>query len=370
MYTIDTCGKTLLDTFDNLLSYAKINFMTAAPGKRNPSAGQGTNDASKGSSSVSESNIHLGSLIEEVVDTVFAGQEFIRTGPIKPPEADLGAFAVRSHSQATIKGRGLDGINVSVRYASPDSSQWVFRIQPGAWRRIALNLVGNALKYTERGSVSVRVETVLIPGEEDSRVELRLLVSDTGRGMSEEFQRSSLFKPFVQEDSLSPGTGLGLNIVKQIVTGMDGRISVSSRKGEGTDISVSVPVHCGTKVTKASSLSNISEKCKGVHLKILEHAITSSGPNDTVWTFADICKQSFGLAVNFDSVPGEMNIYIATERYIRSSAGKRFSRHSRSSREGKSALIVLCKDSASVGASRKLGIAAQLSSYVDYISQP
>jgi CheY-like chemotaxis protein len=100
--------------------------------------------------------------------------------------------------------------------------------------QVLLNLVGNAVKFTERGRVSVDV--VLASAEGDS-LELEFQVRDTGIGLSAE-QRERLLAPFSQADASSTrkygGSGLGLAIAKQLVELMGGRIWVESVQGLGS----------------------------------------------------------------------------------------------------------------------------------------
>lgn len=105
---------------------------------------------------------------------------------------------------------------------------------PGRLRQVLVNLVSNALKFTERGSVKLSVELAKLEGD---RALLRFIVRDTGIGMDPEtIQR--LFQPFMQADSSTTrkygGTGLGLAISRQLVEMMEGDIGVQSQAGQGS----------------------------------------------------------------------------------------------------------------------------------------
>ena len=105
---------------------------------------------------------------------------------------------------------------------------------PHRLTQIIVNLLNNAVKFTERGEVAL--ETMLL-AEEDDRVQLKFSVRDTGIGLSPK-QIDKLFRPFTQADGSTTrkfgGTGLGLSISKQLVELMDGRIWCESVQGEGS----------------------------------------------------------------------------------------------------------------------------------------
>ena len=111
---------------------------------------------------------------------------------------------------------------------------------PTRLRQVWMNLIGNAIKFTERGSVSVSLEVAQCDG---SSVTLRGQVSDTGAGIEAD-ALSQLFEPFAQGDSSTArrygGTGLGLAICKGLVEQMGGSIRVDSRVGVGTTFTFEV----------------------------------------------------------------------------------------------------------------------------------
>ena len=107
-------------------------------------------------------------------------------------------------------------------------------------RQVLLNVLGNAVKFTDKGSVSLNVNKT---ASYDGKSTLCFEIKDTGIGMSEEFL-PNLFDTFTQEDESSTSkygsSGLGMAITKRIVDMMNGQIEVESEKGKGTTFDITV----------------------------------------------------------------------------------------------------------------------------------
>ncbi|HTT99067.1 MAG TPA: response regulator [Rhizomicrobium sp.] len=136
------------------------------------------------------------------------------------------------------------GIDMAV-FVEP-AARGAYRGDPTRVRQILLNLLNNAIKFTEKGGVSIEVVVKLGHrlAETGAAVPLRFEVTDTGIGMAESV-REKLFQKFTQADSSMTrrfgGTGLGLAICKQLVELMHGEIGVNSTLGDGSKFWFEVP---------------------------------------------------------------------------------------------------------------------------------
>lgn len=137
-------------------------------------------------------------------------------------------------------------------------------------RQILFNLVGNALKFTEKGTVKIEIVPVFV--RQDNICRVLFSVADTGIGISED-QLDQLFKPFVQVDSSYTrkfqGAGLGLAIVKRLVELMDGSIVVDSIPGSGTTVYFVLPFRLPESADKPLPEQESQAGIEGQSLRIL-----------------------------------------------------------------------------------------------------
>jgi signal transduction histidine kinase/CheY-like chemotaxis protein len=173
-----------------------------------------------------------GELLLEIINDVLdfskieAGKLELEVGPfdlLGLVESVPELLAPRAH------GKGLE----IACYVAP-SAHGIYRGDSGRIRQVLLNLVGNAVKFTERGSVLVQVASLGLRGSEDR---IRFDVKDTGIGIPPE-SIGRLFSSFTQVDASTSrrfgGTGLGLAICKRLVEAMGGQIGVLSTPGQGS----------------------------------------------------------------------------------------------------------------------------------------
>ncbi|KAE8145765.1 hypothetical protein BDV25DRAFT_163925 [Aspergillus avenaceus] len=246
--TIDACGRTLLDTMNQVLDYSKIvslekSWRHMRRDRMVASDYQFLDRLSAHLDTYVATDLAL--LTEEVVEGVCLGHAYGQKSTISSDQP----MVVTPSEETPSVGDGSASktcrpeVDVVLNIAQND---WVYQTQPGALRRIIMNVFGNAMKYTDSGRVSVLLELTEADGRSRrSSVEdlVTLVVSDTGKGISEEFLRGRLYTPFAQEDSLAVGTGLGLSIVRSLVKSLNGRIDVNSTPGEGTVVKVTIPFH-------------------------------------------------------------------------------------------------------------------------------
>jgi two-component system, sensor histidine kinase and response regulator len=171
-----------------------------------------------------ESGGSLLEILNDILDLskIEAGKLTIESAEMSPRAVIQGAC---DGAQVVARRKGI-----TLQYSIEDSVPGLVISDPVRVRQVLMNLVNNAVKFTESGGVSVRVRL-------EGQNQLRMEVKDTGIGLSAE-QRERLFKPFSQADDSTTrkfgGTGLGLSICQKLVERMNGEIGVESEAGQGS----------------------------------------------------------------------------------------------------------------------------------------
>ncbi|KAI1846913.1 hypothetical protein JX266_007134 [Neoarthrinium moseri] len=252
LHSMESCGRTLLDVIEHLLDFSKLNrfVQSAKAQKKNRKHG---NRQLKDQQQSFESkmtplaiDVDLSVLIEETVESVHAGFNYGHSRRDQSSQAhsqeslyNQGSFTYQADQGAVRASNGA----VSIYLDIDANVKWTRHIQPGGLRRIIMNILGNSMKYTDTGYIIVKMRQIKVPLKRNRyQTNLKLTVTDSGKGIGPDFLRDKLFTPFSQEDSLQPGTGLGLSLIQQIITLLKGSIAVESQLGRGTSIEVTVPL--------------------------------------------------------------------------------------------------------------------------------
>lgn len=151
------------------------------------------------------------------------------------------SFSTADPSPTELPSGAIGSVEVILDIAYND---WTFCTEPGALRRILMNLVENAMKFTQDGFVHVKVEGST--QDLTSTPFINLTIADSGQGIAPGYLKDKVFSPFFQESSLTTGTGLGLSLVKAIIRTMGGKINVDSAMGVGTKVTVKLPMVRGS----------------------------------------------------------------------------------------------------------------------------
>ncbi len=180
---------------------------------------------------------HLLGLINDILDIskIEAGRmtvEEIETSPVQLAEEVVSLLHMRAAGK---------GITLRLEHALPLPR---FSSDPLRVRQVLMNIVGNAIKFTDTGGVVLRTSMDVDPAPDGRRL-LRFQITDTGIGMSPE-QLARLFRPFTQADTSMTrrfgGTGLGLMISQRLMGMLGGDIRISSEAGKGTAVTLTLAV--------------------------------------------------------------------------------------------------------------------------------
>lgn len=182
-----------------------------------------------------ESIEHLNDVVSNILlhAKIEAGKINIVSIPFDPEQTISALIKTQSNNKILLE-KGLK-FNVNL-----PEKKFLVKGDAAKLKIIFLNLLTNAIKFTKKGVISISLLLEIISPQ---KTNIRIIVSDTGIGMTEEEQRK-VFNRFsqIQETGSNIGTGLGLSIAKGFVDAMDGNITVSSRKGYGTTFTVTIPM--------------------------------------------------------------------------------------------------------------------------------
>ncbi|KAM0361887.1 hypothetical protein ACHAPK_011695 [Fusarium culmorum] len=319
-HMIETCCRTLCETTEHLLDFSKVNQTAQQQNPLNSVQNQ-SNPNGTGAGGLARP-VSLDLLVEDVMESVSAGHDyqclsiaevFINSKPRK--HSDIRAIRQLDSMQAaeelnpTGSSNDLDQLqkrDVSVFLLYDPACSWYFHTVAGAIRRIVMNIFGNSLKYTSQGiiTVSLTQSEPSIAGSQERTV--TLVIEDSGRGISEEFLKNGIFKPFSQEDELSAGTGLGLSFVQKLTSQLGGRISIVSQHNVGTKVTVSLPLTLSPiQELPAEQPAEGQNTCRGLrarvvnNVKSLGHASPIVSAEDAV--LETLCCDHIGMKLCTES---------------------------------------------------------------------
>ncbi|KAI1136371.1 hypothetical protein F5Y05DRAFT_415140 [Hypoxylon sp. FL0543] len=386
---IETCGKTLLDTIDHLLDYAKINNLNRASSHLGSPGGRKTWKDTRSVAEPLSTNFDLALLLEEVVEAVFAGQTFRKINlrhhdPVDEATSHIKSIALDDSStteeqihSGSVKFSG----KVFLVFHIQKLASWYLQGQTGGLRRVIMNVVGNAIKYCRTGCIDVSLEAKQIT---PSDVEVEFSVKDTGIGMTQNFLTNHLFKAFSQEDSFTPGTGLGLSITSQIVRNMNGQIRVDSEKGVGTHVNITFPMKTAApgpyNGVQDDILREAMKAAAGRKVCILdpllgEHSATGELPK-LESSIATFCKEWFDMTVieskTVEADPDTALYIYAEPPPIEHLVRQHLKRKEMGDTGKEAALLIICTNAFEAAALRAAGIKdlISLGRIIEVISQP
>lgn len=184
---------------------------------------------------VKEASGYLLDLINDVLD-----MNRLESGNVQMEEVPFNLQSLLSEVNSIMELQAHDrGLSYQMK---EEGVHWNLLGSPLHLRQILLNIIGNAVKYNkENGTIAIECKEINAAGE---KTMYQFVCTDSGIGMSEEFQKH-LFEPFSQEENSArttyEGTGLGLSIVKKLVEQMNGKLTFTSKKGEGTSFTICIP---------------------------------------------------------------------------------------------------------------------------------
>ncbi|MDE3135234.1 MAG: response regulator [Acidobacteriota bacterium] len=316
---------------------------------------------------VAESSSSLLSLLNDILDF-----SKIEAGKL---ELDRAPFSLRDTVEGAVKS-----LAVRAQQKHLELSCYIHKEVPDALvgdalrlRQILLNLAGNAIKFTDRGEILLRVE---MESSEPDGVTLHFAVSDTGPGVPADKQKT-IFGSFVQADASTTsrygGTGLGLTIASQLVSLMNGRIWLKSRVGHGSIFHFTARFEVQSESAKPAR-PVLPESLRGLPVLV----VTSSATNRRIfkemlsgWSMKPVAAGPAEALRRIDRAERARRPFalLLVDSPMPSMDGLGFVRRVRKHPRHRSAAIILLTSSvntAEVARARKLGVAACLTKPVKH----
>ncbi|MCG2838038.1 ATP-binding protein [Photobacterium sp. WH77] len=213
-----------------------------------------------------DSGKHMMSLLNDILDFSKIEQGKLKLDKTHFCFTDL-VGTIESTYYSLAKEKGL-AFNIDCGF---DQETW-FYADKSRIRQILFNLISNAIKFTDKGHVRVRMRRALLTGGQQQQ--LTIVAEDTGIGIEPE-RTAHIFDPFAQAEVSTSrrygGTGLGLSIVKQLAELMGGNVELSSKPGAGTSVTVNLCLDTG--IPQEELIENIEidrEAFAGLHVLVVE----------------------------------------------------------------------------------------------------
>lgn len=213
---IELAGSSLTRLLDDVLDFGQV---TGVKSTSEPVSRPGLGDQTE----VNET-LDIADWMEKLGRKIYAYEKMMRR--------------VKSGQLALSRARENRHMPELIIFLSDEVQKWSWVTRTTALTKVISRVVGNAFRFTESGEIELRCDAV--EGEENED-QLLFTVSDTGKGMSQEFIKHQLFRPFTKGSSFTPGAGLGMTLVALLAQEMDAQLHVASECGKGTQITIRVP---------------------------------------------------------------------------------------------------------------------------------
>ncbi len=243
--------------------------------------------------------VNSGQTLLQIIDDILVFSK-IEAGRLDLEASDFDLIATVESSADLLADKAREKQVSLTTFLSPDIPKWV-RGDSQRLKQVLLNLISNAIKFTEQGRILVQAE---VESETEDAAVITFSVTDTGIGISSDGLKV-LFTPFTQVDGSSTrkvgGTGLGLTISKRLVELMGGSIRVESEAGKGSTFSFTIPF---TRVAQREEQVIVATSLESVRILMV-------GLPEHEATIAESYVESWGLRPAFATHAEEAALAVA-----------------------------------------------------------